>query len=171
MPKLAHHVTLEVFTKAHDSVASAYRCLDFFAPVPMKIVLETQWKWHPEKKHTKVYDLQKKGILYVESETPGEDGALTVHTYRFDKQRDVKAFVDKVQELPKDARQGLLNNIENNLDSEGKLKLKFDKKALAEGKLLLGGTAEKVMARINLAAYPKNWDSCVAVAREILGDE
>ena len=170
MPKLVHHVTLEVFSKAHDSIAAAYRALDALSPVPMEEVLKTQWRWHPDKEHTKVYNLPKKGVSVYEAETKANEGTMTVLTYRFTKQRDTNAFIAKLHDAPEEQREVLMTAIENNIDEEGKLKVRLDMAALDKGKVSFGGERQ-VMARMNLAAYPKNGDTCIEMAKKVLGVE
>jgi RNA binding exosome subunit len=170
MPKLLHHVTLEVFAKAHDSVIAAYEALDALVPVPVKEVLATQWRWHPEKQRTKIYELPKQKVSMWEAETPGNEGPITVITYRFTKQRDTQAFIEKLRTLAPEERKDILEDPEGYIDAEGKLSLRLNRKALRERRLSVE-KGPSVMARLNLAAYPKNWDTCLAVAEEILGEE
>ncbi|MBR9692722.1 hypothetical protein GOV07_02190 [Candidatus Woesearchaeota archaeon] len=170
MPKLVHHVTLEVFSKAHDSIATAYRALDALVPVPMEEVLKMQWHWHPDKEHTKVYELPKKGISVHEAETAANEGTMTVLTYRFTKQRDTNAFIAKLKEIPAEQRKEIMASVDTNIDEKGKLKVRLDMDTLDKGKVSLGGERQ-VMARLNLAAYPKNWDTCIELAKKVLGVE
>jgi hypothetical protein len=161
--KLAHNITIEVFVKANDSLAEAYAAIDALAPVPVKELHDVAFRWHPERERTKVYELPKKGVSLWEHPTPGEEGTITVLHYRFTKQRDTQAFLERLRTLSTSEREEFLKDLDEHLDSKGRLVLKFDREALAVGKLSfarIGG----VVARINLAAYPKNEETCEELA-------
>jgi|GEM_PF-3496908 len=170
--KLAHHITLELFIKAGGSLADAEKAIDTVAPVPMSEVRAIQWKWHPEKQKTKVYELAKRGVTLLESQTPGDDGPITVLHYRFRKQRDTTNFLERVRtESGKKELAAFLKELEEHMDEDGRLSIRLDKKALEEGKVKLATKGESVFARVNLAAFPKNWETCIAAARRALGEE
>ncbi len=172
MAKLVHHVTLEVFVKTGGDLAAAERALDGLAPVPMADVRAVQWKWHPEKKRTRVYELAKKGVTLLESTTPGEDGPITVLHYRFRKRHDTASFLERVRGAAgKEAVEAFLDDIEEHLDEDGRLSLRFGQEALGKGLIELAAKGESVFARVNLAAFPKNRETCVAVARQALGEK
>lgn len=157
MHKLIHYVILEVFQK-EDPLS-----LNHLAPVPVEKLKEEQFRWHPEKNHTKVYELPKRGITLMESETPTDHGSLTVQTYKFEKNYDVKEFGEKLAKMPKEDRHRILNNLDEYLDESGRLLLRLS----VEEPLMLA-TRPCIFARINLAAYPKNEETTAKVAQEIL---
>ena len=169
MAKLAHHVTLEAFVKAGGDLAATERALDTLAPVPMADVRSVQWKWHPEKRRTKVYELAKRGVTLLESATPGDDGPITVLHYRFRRRRDTAAFLARVRDgAGKEGMRALLDGLEEHLDEDGRLSLRFGLEALGKGVIRLAAKGESVFARINLAAFPKNRETCLAAARAAL---
>ncbi len=162
--RLVHNVTLEVFSPPRE-VAAAERTLDALVPVPMVRVRETQWRWHPDKRKTKVYELPKRGVRVEESDADG----IAILTYRFSKQKDTAAFVRKVRAgLGKEEAERLLADLDGSLDGEGRLLLRLSRKALEAGRVRPMRHEEFVMARVNLAAYPKNGATCAAAARALL---
>lgn len=169
MAKLLHNVTLELFVKANDSIGTAYRLLDKLAPLPVEEVRGVQWRWHPERQHTRIYELPKRAISLWEAETRGEEGTITVITYRFAKQRDTKRFVDRLREAPDEERATILANLEEHIDADGRLMLRINLEALRKDIISLA-PGKSLMARANLAAYPKNWETCVAAAERVLGE-
>lgn len=158
MPKLIHNVTIEFFSRGASPTI-----IDPFVPIPLQTILQEQFKWHPERPHTKIYDLPKKGVSLWVQETDGDEGIIIVYHYRFSKQRDTNAFKDKLQQLDRSERQKILDNIDKHLDSKGRLQLRFslDSFSLVE-------SGECLMVKINLAAFPKNAETCKHVAMELL---
>jgi len=159
MVKLVHHVTLELFAKAGDDATE--RVLDTLAPIPMATVRESQWHWHPTKRATKVYELR--GVRVEESETAGDEGTITVISYRFSRQRDINAFLAAARHL----FPALLERLDERLDGEGRLNFRLNKEALHRQTLSLQ-PGPSVMVRLKLAAYPKNEAACRATARKVL---
>lgn len=170
MGKLIHHVTLELFSKAQEPLAASYRVLEALAPVPVAEIKEGQWHWHPERKRTKVWSSPKRKVLFLESETPGEDGPITVLTYRFSRQQDTQSFIERVRSAPEEERMMIVEALDDHLDGEGRLLLKLDKEALAKGTVRFSGRGEKAMARVTLAAFPKSASTCRETAKAIMGD-
>lgn len=165
--KLLHNVTLEVFVKAHDAITTADRALNTLVPVKMDEVRRAQWFWHPRKKKTRVYPLPKRGVRVEESETMGEEGELTVVSYRFSKQRDTQAFVERLHNLAPEEREELERNLTRHLDGEGRLFFRLNREALQTGTLTFR-KGPSVMVRLTLAAYPKNAVTLERVARQVV---
>ncbi len=167
MAKLVHSITLEFFLKAGSSTAP----IDAFAPVPVAKVKETQWSWHERREQTKVYELKKEGVLLFEQETVSDHGKLLILQYKFSKQRDTKVFIERLRaELPAEERAALVNGIGDVLDEDGRLCLKLGAEAASLGLLTLSKSGTSVMARLNLAAFPKTRERCVEIAEKILSD-
>ncbi len=162
MAKLVHHVTLELFAKAGEALATTERVLDTLAPIPLATVRESQWRWHPTRRATRVYELP--GIRVEESETEGEEGVMTVISYRFSRQRDINAFLAAARHL----FPALLERLDERLDGEGRLNFRLNKEALHHQTLSLQ-PGPSVMVRLKLAAYPKNEATCRATAQRVLG--
>jgi len=146
-------VTLELFVRPGETE----RALDTLAPAPLSEIRAVQWRWHPTKERTKVYGLPKRGLLLVESVTEGEEGDIVVLQCRFSKQRDTDVFLKRLQELPNGEIEGLKENIDDYLDEDGDLILKLNRKAIELGMIRLG---KGLLVRVNLAAFPKNGETC-----------
>lgn len=169
MEKLAHHVTLEAFVKYGDSLSVTERAFDRLVPVPLAELHTVQWRWHPDRERTKVYALPKRGVTLFEAETEGEDGKIVVLQYRFTKQRDTAAFLERVRtELGEEERRELLNHLQEYVEG-GTLSFRLNRKALELGLLKLAERGDCVFVRITLAAFPKKEETCAAVARRALG--
>lgn len=169
MMRFVHNVTLEVFSPP-EKLGDAERALDALVPVPMAAVRETQWKWHPAKRKTRVYDLAKRSVKVEESVTEGAEDTIVVLSYRFAKGKDTAAFVARLREgLGPKGGAGLLADLDACIDEDGRLLLRLSKAALAEGEVRLMEREEFVMVRVNLAAFPKNRETCEAAAAELLG--
>ena len=110
--KLAHSVQIETFIKANDTPARAEDALAHVVPVPVAELRAAQWRWHPERPRTKIYELPKRGITLIESVTPGDEGSITVLQYKFTKQRDTAAFLERLNALPHDELAVLRADIE-----------------------------------------------------------
>jgi RNA binding exosome subunit len=151
--KLVHNVTLELFVRPGETE----RALDILAPAPLSEIRAAQWRWHPMKERTRVYELPKRRLLLVESVTEGEEGDIVVLQCRFSKQHDTEAFLKRLQELPTEEIEGLKDNIDDHLDEDGDLILTLNRKAIELGMMKLG---KGLLARINLAAFPKNSETC-----------
>lgn len=155
--KLAHHVTLELFVRPGETEAA----IDALAPIPLSEIRFTQWHWHPTKENTKVYEIKKKKILFVESTVTGEEGEIIILQYRFSKQHDTDAFLQRLQALPREELAVIAEKVDDYLDGDGDLLLKLNRKAAELGMLKLG---KGLLLRINLAAFPKNKETCKRVA-------
>ena len=168
---LAHHVTLELFIKERPAFHDPERLLDTLAPLPLATIREHQWRWHPTRVRTKVYEVRKRGVSLWESVTRGEEGPIRILRYRFTKWRDVKPFLQRLKkELPREERELLVKELPRHLDGEGRFHLRLDAGALQEGRLRLARGA-CVACTINLAAYPKRWSACAVIAKSLLGEE
>jgi len=159
--RLIHNVTLELFVRPGETE----QALEQLIPAPLTEVRQVQWSWHPTKERTRVYEMKKRGLLLIESQTPGEDGPITVIQYRFSKQKDTVAFLRKLRELPEEEFEELKENVNNYLDASGDLALKLNRKAAELGMLKLG---KGLLVRINLAAFPKNDETCRTTALRAL---
>jgi RNA binding exosome subunit len=151
--KLVHNVTLELFVRPGETE----RALDILAPAPLSEIRAAQWRWHPTKEKTRVYELPKRGLLLIESMTEGEEGDIVVLQCRFSKQRDTETFLKKLHELPQEELEELKGNIDDHLDDDGNLILKLNRKAIELGLMRLG---KGLLVRVNLAAFPKNEGTC-----------
>ncbi len=167
VPKLIHNVTIEAFAR-RDTLGEMERAIDALVPVPMVIVRGTQWRRHPEKVRTRVYELPKRGVRFEESITTGSGDEIIILTYRFAKGRDMSVFGERLKGLEEAERRAILDDPDGCLDEEGRLLLRVSKRGLREGVLRLMRREEFLMLRVKLAAYPRNAETCRVVVRSLV---
>jgi RNA binding exosome subunit len=164
MPKerLLHHVIISVFCKAYERKEEVLAGLDLLSPKPTAELLALEKEYDPERPHTIHY--RAKDITLTVQETESDDGTMTIYTLFFRGLHDTSVFAKRMRDVLPERSDPL-----SFLDEEGRIVLRFGKRDLMRGKLVLSPTGDCYLAKSTVAAYPKTPERIEAVARRILG--
>ncbi len=104
-----------------------------------------------------------------EEQDLAQEGMNTLYASKLwiDKQRFLRLFVERLQELPEDVRVRLVRETTQRLDTRLHYSFRFDKRAFLDGELRLADRGDVIQVRCNLAAHPKNAQSAGRVVEEL----
>jgi len=167
--RLLHHVIISVFCKPYDDPERVLAGLDTLSPVPTKELLALDKEYDPERQRTIHH--RGKDITLTVQEEESDDGDMIIYTLFFRKIHDVNGFARKMVECMSDNEwEAYTANPAALLDSDGKLSVRFDKRLLLRGKLVLTDRGDCYAVKAAVAAYPKKQENVERVVRRILTD-
>lgn len=142
--KLVHAVNLRMFVKPEDDYEADKQAFLGLVPFPL------------EDEKVALKETQAQGF---------NERSITILEVQLDKQRHVRAFLEKLQgELSGAQKQQLLEQ-DDRLDDECDFYLRFRKQDLP--KLVLTDRGDCVHVRLSIAAFPKKREKALEAVKEI----
>ncbi len=84
------------------------------------------------------------------------------------KKRDIKRFWNNLMEILGDQRRYLVNTLEERIDDQGQLFIRFDKQRAYMGEVVLTESGDAVVVKAKLVTYPSKREKIVEFARKIV---
>ena len=164
--RLLHHVKISVFCKANEKREEVLAGLNVLSPVPIKDLLVCKKEYDNERPRTTFY--RAKNIELTVQETDSDEGNMTIYELFFNKMHDTSYFMKKViaahsaQQCKK-----VYDDPESIMDDSGHIKIRFDKRALIDGKIVIAERGDCYIASAAVAAYPKTYESVIAIIEKM----
>jgi RNA-binding protein len=86
---------------------------------------------------------------------------------KIDKKKEIKDFVEKLSTMNDPARKRVLNRLEDKMDDNGNLFLRFDKQRAYMGDLKIVEHGDSIHLKIKIAAYPAKKKVALEIARKL----
>lgn len=86
---------------------------------------------------------------------------------KIDKKKEIKDFVKKLSTMKDPARKRVLNRLEDKMDDNGNLFLRFDKQRAYMGDLKVVEHGDSIHLKIKIAAYPAKKKVALDIARKL----
>jgi RNA binding exosome subunit len=86
---------------------------------------------------------------------------------KIDKKREIKDFVEKLSTMNDPARKRIINRLEDKMDDDGNLYLRFDKQRAYLGDLKVVEHGDSIHLKIKIAAYPAKKKVAIEIARKL----
>jgi len=86
---------------------------------------------------------------------------------KIDKKREIKDFVEKLSTMNDPARKRILNRLEDKMDDDGNLYLRFDKQRAYLSDLKVVEHGDSIHLKIKIAAYPAKKKVAIEIARKL----
>ena len=86
---------------------------------------------------------------------------------KIDKKKEIKDFVKKLSTMNDPARKRVLNRLEDKMDDNGNLFLRFDKQRAYMGDLKVVEHGDSIHLKIKIAAYPAKKKVALEIARKL----
>jgi RNA-binding protein len=86
---------------------------------------------------------------------------------KIDKKKEIKDFVEKLSTMNDPARKRVLNRLEDKMDDNGNLFLRFDKQRAYMGDLKIVDHGDSIHLKIKIAAYPAKKKVALEIARKL----
>jgi RNA binding exosome subunit len=86
---------------------------------------------------------------------------------KIDKKKEIKDFVKKLSAMNDPARKRVLNRLEDKMDDNGNLFLRFDKQRAYMGDLKVVEHGDSIHLKIKIAAYPAKKKVALDIARKL----
>ncbi|HSQ01850.1 MAG TPA: RNA-binding protein [Methanobacterium sp.] len=86
---------------------------------------------------------------------------------KIDKKKEIKDFVKKLSAMNDPARKRVLNRLEDKMDDNGNLFLRFDKQRAYMGDLKVVEHGDSIHLKIKIAAYPAKKKVALEIARKL----
>ncbi len=84
------------------------------------------------------------------------------------RKRDIKEFWNNLMEILGDQRRYLVNTLEERIDDQGQLFIRFDKQKAYLGEVVLTESGDAVVVKAKLVTYPSKREKIVEFARKIV---
>ena len=84
------------------------------------------------------------------------------------RKRDIKRFWNNLMEILGDQRRYLVNTLEERIDDQGQLFIRFDKQKAYLGEVVLTESGDAVVVKAKLVTYPSKREKIVEFARKIV---
>ena len=94
---------------------------------------------------------------------------VTILSQKITKKREIKEFIQKLQEMETDDKLKISHDFEKKMDDKGNFFLRFDKQEALNGHWKVVEHGDSIHVRIKIAAYPAKKDVAIKIAHEILG--
>ena len=94
---------------------------------------------------------------------------VTILSQKITKKREIKEFIQKLQEMKTDDKLKISHDFEKKMDDKGNFFLRFDKQEALNGHWKVVEHGDSIHVRIKIAAYPAKKDVAIKIAHEILG--
>ena len=88
-----------------------------------------------------------------------------------DKKKDIKAFLQSLEDIKTSDKQRSLRGLENRIDDKGNLFLRFDKQRAYLGEMKVVEHGDAIHLKLKLAAYPARKGPALKIALKIFGEE
>lgn len=142
--KSIHHVTLRVLVHATEGEDRVRSGLSLFVPDDVE-VMATRSEGH-----------YGNPIIILES--------------KLSRSADINGFLGILRRLPAHDREHLWEELDERLDDDLNIHIRFDKQLAYEGEVELSVGSDSIDARLRIAAYPARRERAVEVAREALDE-
>ncbi len=86
---------------------------------------------------------------------------------KIDKKREIKDFVEKLSTINDPAKKRILSRLEDKMDDNGNLFLRFDKQRAYMGDLKVVEHGDSIHLKIKIAAYPAKKKVALEIARKL----
>ena len=86
---------------------------------------------------------------------------------KIDKKKEIKDFVKKLSTMNDPAKKRILNRLEDKMDDNGNLFLRFDKQRAYMGDLKVVEHGDSIHLKIKIAAYPAKKKVALEIARKL----
>lgn len=166
--KLVHYVKISVFCKAYESKEQVLSGLDILSPMPVQELMAQKKEYDNERLKTTFY--RAKDIELTVQETESDDGIMTIYTLFFKRMHDTSEFAKKIAAAHNEQQKKMIcEDPESVIDSEGNLKIRFEKRSLMNGKIEIADHGDCYLASAAIAAYPKTYEAVADVVKKIFG--
>ncbi|MGC9517772.1 MAG: RNA-binding protein [Methanomicrobiales archaeon] len=88
---------------------------------------------------------------------------------KIDKKRDIKDFIKKIENLPINIKNNLMNELDDKIDYRGNFFLRFDKQEAYKGNLVVVNHGDAIHVKVKIAAYPAKKNIAINIAKEMIG--
>jgi len=86
---------------------------------------------------------------------------------KIDKKREIKDFVEKLSTINDPAKKRIISRLEDKMDDNGNLFLRFDKQRAYMGDLKVVEHGDSIHLKIKIAAYPAKKKVALEIARKL----
>lgn len=129
--KVVHNIALEAFVYPTEELKKVEKALSLILPEKAKLKNEEVESFYGPR--------------------------IAKLTFRADKAAEIKAMLQKiVSGLSKEERQAIVNTIDERMDENGSLFLRFNKQKAHAGKLVLDYKGDAIKTVIKIASFPAN---------------
>ncbi|WP_457741295.1 RNA-binding protein [Thermococcus sp.] len=148
MPLKAHHVRLTTFIQATEDEDKVLEAIGTFIPE----------------------EIDDEDVIFDIDETTGFFGnPIKVVNVEIKRSKAVRAFLRHFKELlDENAKRYILDNLEEKVDDEGTLYIRFNKQKAYLGEVEVDEGADVVQVRIKVKAFPMRKETVVKAVREWL---
>ena len=92
---------------------------------------------------------------------------VTILRQKIDKKREIKEFVQKLQEMGEEELEKISKDMDRKMDDKGNLFLRFNKQEAFQGNWKVVEHGDSIHVRIKIAAYPAKKQVALKIAQKL----